>query len=345
MTTPAHITAQIVDLLTRWDARQDQLDDWLTGAPTGGPNGDGRYPLTNASGVTGLFLSLPSVIAQVAGPAALAGAARDDAEAAAALAQAAKAAAEFAKSAAEEAQESAVDLRSLVSVQQLDVAAKWSDVGFWRGEFNSRYLGPKATPPTTNNTEGALTAGALYFDTALGAMRVWSGTAWVGVAPIATRANAPFVRATSSADQTLPSGVLTILDYDTAETNNAPSLYSVSSTGRITVAEAGIYAISTGVVVQASAVDTLSSVSLGLFVNGAIVAVNTNETTLAVSASRGQSISTQIALSAGAVVDARVNAQAVSGAGNGAARRAALLLGQTATQVNHLSLVRCTAVA
>lgn len=33
-----------------------QLSDWLNGTPTGGPNGDGRYPLTYADGTTHLIL-------------------------------------------------------------------------------------------------------------------------------------------------------------------------------------------------------------------------------------------------------------------------------------------------
>lgn len=37
-------------------AQYDQLQAWLTGSPTGGPNGDGRYPLTNAQGQTFLVL-------------------------------------------------------------------------------------------------------------------------------------------------------------------------------------------------------------------------------------------------------------------------------------------------
>lgn len=153
-----------------------------------------------------------------------------------------------------------------------------------------------------------------------------------------------FIRVTSGADQNLPTGVLTILDYDTTETNNASGTFSVSTSGRITVAETGIYDISTGVVIEASAIDALSAANLGIFVNGNLVAVDTAETTLGVSQSRGQSIATQIALTAGDIVDARVRATTVSGVGNGVARRTAVLLGSTATQVNHLSIAKCSSV-
>lgn len=153
-----------------------------------------------------------------------------------------------------------------------------------------------------------------------------------------------FVRTTSSADQNLPTGVLTILDYDTTTTNNDPANYTVGSTGRITVATAGVYDITTGVVVQANAGAAASTTSLGLFINGSLVAIDTTETTLAVSEQRGHSISTQIALAAGDIVDARAVVNSVGGVLNGAARRTATLLGQNATQVNHLSILGYRAV-
>lgn len=46
------IAAQIVDLISKWNNREDQMVAWLGGTPTGGPNGDGLYPLTNELGVT-----------------------------------------------------------------------------------------------------------------------------------------------------------------------------------------------------------------------------------------------------------------------------------------------------
>jgi hypothetical protein len=45
--------------------------------------------------------------------------------------------------------------------------------------FNDYYLGPYATPPTLDNDGNPLEEGALYFDTSLDQMRVWTGTAWV----------------------------------------------------------------------------------------------------------------------------------------------------------------------
>jgi hypothetical protein len=44
--------------------------------------------------------------------------------------------------------------------------------------FDDRYLGAKAVAPTLDNDGAALLTGALYFDTVLNSMRVWSGSAW-----------------------------------------------------------------------------------------------------------------------------------------------------------------------
>jgi hypothetical protein len=47
--------------------------------------------------------------------------------------------------------------------------------------FDDRYLGAKATPPTVDNDGNALLTGALYWNTAVNKMYVWSGTAWAEI--------------------------------------------------------------------------------------------------------------------------------------------------------------------
>jgi len=49
-------------------------------------------------------------------------------------------------------------------------------------DFDDRYLGAKATAPALDNDGDALITGALYFDTAVGAMYVYDGSAWDQVA-------------------------------------------------------------------------------------------------------------------------------------------------------------------
>jgi len=45
--------------------------------------------------------------------------------------------------------------------------------------FDDRYLGTKASDPSVDNDGNALVAGALYFDSTTGAMKVYTGSAWV----------------------------------------------------------------------------------------------------------------------------------------------------------------------
>lgn len=44
--------------------------------------------------------------------------------------------------------------------------------------FDDRYLGLKATEPTTDNDGNPLVAGALYFNSTTNMMRIWNGSAW-----------------------------------------------------------------------------------------------------------------------------------------------------------------------
>jgi len=44
--------------------------------------------------------------------------------------------------------------------------------------FDDRYLGAKSTPPTLDNDGNALLTGALYFNSVLAAMYVWTGSVW-----------------------------------------------------------------------------------------------------------------------------------------------------------------------
>lgn len=45
--------------------------------------------------------------------------------------------------------------------------------------FDDRYLGDKTSDPTTDNDGDPLVGGALYFNTTVGELRVWTGTTWV----------------------------------------------------------------------------------------------------------------------------------------------------------------------
>ena len=82
MTTNAQLAAQIATLLQTWNAREAEFRDWMAGVPDGGPNGDGKYPLTDASGRT-VLVDCPAKLADtVDGPAGASLAAQLAAEAA-----------------------------------------------------------------------------------------------------------------------------------------------------------------------------------------------------------------------------------------------------------------------
>jgi len=53
-------------------------------------------------------------------------------------------------------------------------------------DFDDRYLGDKSSDPSVDNDGNALLTGALYFNTSSNVMRVYTGSSWANVAPVAT---------------------------------------------------------------------------------------------------------------------------------------------------------------
>lgn len=58
-------------------------------------------------------------------------------------------------------------------------ASSATDAAASYDSFDDRYLGAKATPPTTDNDGDALITGALFFDTTANLMKVYDGSSWV----------------------------------------------------------------------------------------------------------------------------------------------------------------------
>jgi hypothetical protein len=50
--------------------------------------------------------------------------------------------------------------------------------------FDDRWLGPKASDPIVDNDSNAIVVGAVYFNTTLSVMRVWTGTIWREVSSV-----------------------------------------------------------------------------------------------------------------------------------------------------------------
>ena len=65
--------------------------------------------------------------------------------------------------------------------------------------FDDRYLGQKTTDPTLDNDGNALQIGALYYNTVLGVMRVYTGTGWIDAATGVTSDDVSFMPAGTGA--------------------------------------------------------------------------------------------------------------------------------------------------
>jgi hypothetical protein len=87
-------------------------------------------------------------------------------------AEAAQTAAELAETNAETAETNAVAAQTAAEAARDSALAAYDN-------FDDRYLGAKTADPTLDNDGDALVAGALYFNTVAGAMRVYTGSVWV----------------------------------------------------------------------------------------------------------------------------------------------------------------------
>jgi hypothetical protein len=91
----------------------------------------------------------------------------------------AQTAAETAQTAAETAQTSAETAKTGAETAQTAAEAARDATLLAYDNFDDRYLGVFATAPTVDNDGDALVAGSLYFDSTDGAMKVYTGSAWV----------------------------------------------------------------------------------------------------------------------------------------------------------------------
>lgn len=86
-------------------------------------------------------------------------------------------AASSASAAATSATNAASSASSASSAQAAAEAARDATLAAY-DSFDDRYLGAKTADPTTDNDGNALVAGALYFNTVSGVMRLYTGSAW-----------------------------------------------------------------------------------------------------------------------------------------------------------------------
>lgn len=121
--TNAQLAVQITTTLQKINEREAQYRDWLSGSPTGGPNGDGRYPITNLAGETILLDCLARIVDLVDGPAGQSASAKALAEAARDVATVAQATSEQSAARAGSSKTDAENARDLARLYRDDAAA------------------------------------------------------------------------------------------------------------------------------------------------------------------------------------------------------------------------------
>lgn len=123
MATLTEVLASVMDLINTWKARDAQLSAWTGGTATGGPNGDGKYPLPGPTGGSVLVDCPAKLASMVNGPAATAVAAQTGATTAKTDAEAASTAAVAARDVAEVHKTDALSAKSLALTYRDDAAA------------------------------------------------------------------------------------------------------------------------------------------------------------------------------------------------------------------------------
>jgi hypothetical protein len=121
--------------------------------------------------------------------------------------------------------------------------------------FDDRYLGTKTSDPTLDNDGNALVAGALYFNSVSGAMKVYTGSAWVaayvsGTGFLSTSNNLSELTATASTARTnLGLGAADSPQFTALNVGNA-------SDTTVTRASAGVIAVEGNAVLTANNIGT-----------------------------------------------------------------------------------------
>lgn len=116
-------------VLSKWEQSVAELRAWVSGTAAGGPNGDGRYPLTALDGSTSLVACPAKLADSVSGPAASASASKDAAEDSAAGALSDANRADSAKASAQVAKADSLAARDLAETYAQQAAADRAAIG------------------------------------------------------------------------------------------------------------------------------------------------------------------------------------------------------------------------
>jgi len=122
--------------------------------------------------------------------------AQTDAESAESQAQASRDAASASESNAAASESAAAQSESNAAASESNAAQSASLAATRLDTFDDAFLGAQSTDPSTDNDGDALATGALYFNSATGALRVWTGSAWID----AINASSALIAANNLAD-------------------------------------------------------------------------------------------------------------------------------------------------
>jgi hypothetical protein len=195
--------------------------------------------------------------------------AETNAEAAQTAAEAAQLAAENAQTAAELAETNAETAETGAVAAQLAAESARDSALAAYDNFDDRYLGAKTTDPTLDNDGDALIAGALYFNSVDGAMRVYTGSVWVdayaaGQTFLAKANNLSDLPNVATARQNLDLEIgVDVQAFDATILKSADIGVTVQGYDATTLKSADI-----GVTVQGYDANTLKSGDIGVTVQG-----------------------------------------------------------------------------
>lgn len=156
---------------------------------------------------------------------------KNDAAASASAAASSASAAATAETNAETAEANAETAEANAEAAQAAAEAAQAAAEAVYDDFDDRYLGAKSSNPSVDNDGDALTAGALYFNTTVPEMRVYTGSAWTGLA--ASSGVASFNTRTGAVTLT-DTDVNTALGYTAA--NNSSVLLKANNLSDLTSA-------------------------------------------------------------------------------------------------------------